>query len=285
MASLAAIGTTPVVLADADGPADELLRRAKTAYSQGQYTQVVDLTSASIERNGPSPEAYRLRAEAYGPLRDFDLAIADLDRSIEFEPDAAGTYQTRGEMHFKAGHIRESIADFDRFLELRPERQPHHWQRGISYYYAGEYEKGVRQFELHKTVNPQDVENAVWHYLCKAKLSGPDKARAALIEIASDGRPWAMTVYRMYQGKVTTRQALAHADRISDTAAQRRNNLFYTHLYVGLYHQSTGRAELALEHIRIAAEKYSSPHYMGEVARVALQLEKRGHSTFSGPKK
>ena len=26
------------------------------------------------------------------------------------------------------------------------------------------------QFELHQRVNPQDVENAVWHYLCKVKL-------------------------------------------------------------------------------------------------------------------
>ena len=267
-----ASGSDSVVVADADGGAVELLRRAKTAYSQGRYTEVVELTSALIERTGPSPQAYRLRAEAYGPLRHFDRAVADLDRSIELEPDAGGDYQTRGEMHFKAGHIRQSIADFDRFLELRPKRKPHHWQRGISYYYAGEYQKGLRQFELHKKVNPRDVENAVWHYLCNAKLSGPDKARAALIEITGDGRPWAMTVYRMYQGKVTTRQALAHADRIGDTPTQRRNNLFYTHLYVGLYYQSMGRAERALEHIRISAEEYSSPHYMGDVARVALQL-------------
>ena len=286
-ASLAATaaGSDTVGLADADGGGAELLRQAKTAYSQGQYTEAVKLTSASIDRAGPSPEAYRLRAQAYGTLRDFDRAVADLDRSIELEPDAAGAYQTRGEMHFKAGHIRQSIADFDRFLELQPTRKPHHWQRGISYYYAREYAKGARQFELHKTVNPRDVENDVWHYLCKAKVSSPDEARAGLIEIAGDGRPWAMTVYQMYQGKATTRQALAHADRIGDTPAQRRNNLFYTHLYVGLYHESLGRAELALENIRIVVEKYPSPHYMGEVARVALQLEKRGHSTFSAPKK
>ena len=231
IAALTATGSVSVVLADADGPADESLRR-------------------------------------------YDRAIADLDRAIERDPNAADAYQTRGEMHFKAGHIRESIADFDRFLEFRPERKPHHWQRGISYYYAGEYEKGVRQFELHKTVNPRDVENAVWHYLCKAKVSGPEKARAALIEISNDGRPWAMTVYRMYQGKVTPRQALADAKRIGDTPTQRRNNLFYTHLYVGLYHESMGREDEALEQIRIAVEKYPSPHYMGDVARVALQLEK-----------
>ncbi len=266
-------GGRAVVVADAAEDSAKLLRRAEAAFRQGNYAEVVELTSASIERAGPSPEAYRLRAEGHGSLRDFDRAVEDLDRAIELEPDDAGAYQTRGEMHFKAGHIRESIADFDRFLKFHPERKPHNWQRGISYYYAGEYEKGMGQFELHKTVNPQDVENAIWHYLCKTRVGGPDKARAGLIEITSDGRPWAMTVYRMYQGEVTTRQALADASRIGDTPAQRRNNLFYTHLYVGLYHESTGQADRALEHIRIAAEKYPSPHYMGEVARVALQLK------------
>ena len=205
---------------------------------------------------------------ADNPLQKFNQAIADLDRAVKLDPDAPAAYQARGEIHFKAGHIRESIADFDRFLELQPRREPYHWQRGISYYFAGEYEKGVRQFELHKTVNPRDVENAVWHYLCKAKVSGPKKARSTLIEISGDSRPWAMTVYSMYQGKVTPRQALARADQPSETPTQRQDNLFYTHLYVGLYHESMGRSDRALQQIRIAAEDYPSPHYMGDVARV-----------------
>ena len=207
-------------------------------------------------------------------LRRLDRAIAELDRRIALAPDAAGAYQARGELHFKAGHVRASVADFDRFLELRPDREPDHWQRGISYYYAGQYEKGERQFELHKSVNPRDVENAVWHFLCRARTRGVDKARAALIEIAGDRRPWAMTVYRMFQGKLTPEQALALAEQAGTTEAQRRDNLFYTHLYVGLYHETTGHADRAQEHIRIAAEKYPSPHYMGDVARVHVQLRK-----------
>lgn len=188
--------------------------------------------------------------------------------------DDAEAIQRRGERSFKAGRIRQSIADFDRYLELRPEREPHHWQRGISYYYAGEYEKGVRQFALHKTVNPQDVENAVWHYLCKARVDGADAARAELIEIARDPRPWAMPVYRMFQGKIAPKQVLAEAQAAGQTEAEQRNNLFYSHLYVGLYHEAAGQADLARRHITLAVEKYASPHYMGDVARVHLQLLK-----------
>ncbi len=264
-----------IVLADnsalADGPA-ELLRQAETKYGQGKYAEAAGLASQVIDGEAIPLEAYRFRAAAYEQLRQFDAAIADLDRYIKRQAESAEAYQERGMLHFKAGHVQESIADFDRFLEFRPGREPHHWQRGISYYYAGRYERGVKQFELHKSVNSQDVENAIWHYLCKARVDGVKDARAALIDINHDSRPWAMAVHRMFQGRETPQQVIAHAERVSRTDAEKKYNLFYAQLYVGLLHEAAGHTEDALKHIRIAVEKYPSAHYMGDVARVHLQL-------------
>jgi lipoprotein NlpI len=221
-----------------------------------------------------SVEMLRLRAAALEAEGQFGPALAALDRWIALQPDAAEAFQMRGVVHFKAGRAVESVRDFDRLLALRPDREPDHWQRGISQYYAGQYEQGVRQFELHKRVNPQDVENAVWHYLCKARIRGVEQARAALIDIGGDRRPWAMTVYRMFQGRVTPAEVLQHANEVSGTEAERRDNLFYAHLYVGLFHEAAGRADESLKHIEIAVEKYPSPDYMGDVARVHRLLRK-----------
>jgi len=267
------MAVSPVAAADAMLPRDtNLLRRGEAALRRQQHTTAVQLATTLIERDGQSPEAFRLRARAYEALRQFDRAVADLDRAIKLAPHDSDGYQARGQVHFKAGNVRASVDDFNRFLTRRPDRKPHHWQRGISLYYTREYEKGVKQFELHKTVNPEDVENAVWHFLCKARVDGVEKARAELVHITSDRRPWAMTVYRMYQGKVTPEQGLAQAEKVSETEAQRQRNLFYTHLYVGLYHEAMGQPDRARRHIRIAVKEYPSPHYMGDVARVHLQL-------------
>jgi lipoprotein NlpI len=92
-----------------------------------------------------------------------DLDQTTMQRAREL---AASVLRLRGEEHFRQAQIAESIADFDRQVKLQPDQAAQHWQRGIAYYYAGEYDKGARQFELHQTVNPQDVENAVWHFLC-----------------------------------------------------------------------------------------------------------------------
>jgi lipoprotein NlpI len=43
------------------------------------------------------------------------------------------------------------------------------------------------QFELHRTVNPADVENAAWHFLRGARWVTA-KARAALLPVGPDSR-------------------------------------------------------------------------------------------------
>ena len=49
---------------------------------------------------------------------------------------------------------------------------------------------------------------------------------------------------------------------------ERQQRLFYAHLYLGLYFDSTGDQKQAVEHLTKATEDYRVPHYMGDVARV-----------------
>lgn len=176
-------------------------------------------------------------------------------------------YNRRGEEEFRTAKIADSIKDFDKAIELEPRLAPHHWQRGISLYYAGRFKDCARQFEIHKTVNPEDVENAVWHYLCVVRDKDAETARKGLIEIRDDGRPAMMEVYAMFSGKSTPEKVIA-------TAGSNRSALFYAHLYVGLFLESQGDRKKALMHIRRAAIDYESNHYMGDVARVHLKLVK-----------
>src|SRR4051794_8538004 len=95
-------------------------------------------------------------------------SVRQYDRLLAADPRDAAAWQRRGIAHFRLGHVGQAVADFDHYLELAPEARPHHWQRGIALYYAGRYEDAAKQFELHRTVNPEDVENATWHFLCVA---------------------------------------------------------------------------------------------------------------------
>lgn len=154
---------------------------------------------------------------------------------------------------FVAGRIVESVAGFDRVVALVPSAAPQLWQRGIALYYAGRYADCRKQFELHRTVNPNDVENPVWHFLCVShQEASPQKARAALLPVGKDGRRPMPQIYEMFRGTLTPQAVLAAAG--SDLESQ-----FYAEAYVGLYYEGTGNAGEGCTHLRIAAsEKFAN---------------------------
>ena len=167
---------------------------------------------------------------------------------------------------FEQGRFAASASTFDELAKLVPDQAPQLWQRGIALYYAGRYADCRRQFESHRTVNPDDVENAAWHYLCVAREQGADKARGALLPVGPDGRTPMREVYQMFQGSMT-------ADAVLKAAGSAPSAQFYAHLYIALYSEALGRNDLALSHIREAAsDRYASAGgYMHMVARVHLR--------------
>lgn len=167
---------------------------------------------------------------------------------------------------FHAGRIGESVAAFDQVAERAKDQRAQLWQRGIALYYAGRYKDCREQFELHRTVNPNDVENAAWHFLCVARAESPEKARAALLPVGPDSRIPMREIYRMFRGQITPEQVIQAAG--SAPEAQ-----FYGHLYAGLYLEAIGEAKRSLEQIRIASEeRFKAGGYMHGVARVHLRL-------------
>ena len=243
------------------------LERIQAAYNNGNPRAALELADKTILTNAADPQLFFYRARIHEEMEAHQKALADFNETIRLNPKVALAYQHRGSEHFKLGHIRESISDFERFLELSPDQAPHHWQRGISYYYAGQFQKGRAQFELHQTVNPNDVENAVWHFLCVARHENIGKARAALMPITGDSRPPMMQIHALFAGKGSVEKVLAAAT--DDTAR------FYAYLYLGLYFEALGDRAKSRDYIQRAAKEAPKKNYMGDVARVhAAQLEK-----------
>jgi lipoprotein NlpI len=167
---------------------------------------------------------------------------------------------------FADGQFTRSAQTFDEAAKLIPQEAPYLWQRGIALYYAGRYTDCRRQFESHRTVNPDDVENAAWHFLCVARDETPQNARAALLPVGPDPRSPMREVYQMFRGALT-------ADDVLKAAGTSPSAQFYAHLYIGLYSEAVGRKDVALKHIKEAAADRYAPvgGYMHMVANVHLK--------------
>lgn len=255
----------------AETPA-ELVEQARAALRNNQPKAAIQFLDQALAQDANLAAAYALRGEAHDRLADYAVAVRDYSRAIELVPDAAQLYDRRGSAQFRLGKIGASIDDFDKFLELAPDEQPGHWRRGISYYYAGRFKEGYRQFAAYQTVDQNDVENAVWHYLCYAKEHGAEAARQVLLPVGRDRRVPMMTVYELFRGHATPDDVLAAAGDETVPPNLRAMATFYAHLYLGLYYESADDAERSLEHMRQAAAALEQGGYMWDVARVHVML-------------
>ena len=183
-------------------------------------------------------------------------ARAVLDRAVE---------------DFAAGRLAAAAAGFDEVAALAPRAAPRLWQRGIALYYVGRYQDCREQFESHRLVNPNDVENAAWHFLCVARADSPGAARGALLPVGPDSRAPMREIYRLFRGEASPEEVLAAGERAAERG--RVSGLFYAHLYVGLHHEALGEDAAARTHLAAAAgERFArAGGYMHMVARVHVR--------------
>lgn len=229
--------------------------------------------SLGFRRDGLSQselEGWSIRAEQALAAGKTDEAIRIVDEAVAAAPNQPSVHLIRGMVHFRVGRIQESLVDFDKSIELAPASKPGCWQRGISLYYLGRFDDGREQFEIHRSVNPNDVENPFWHFLCVAKSQGIENARAKLLPCGRDSRPPLMEVLEMLKGNLEPDQVIKAAEAAHGGPQGKSLALFYGHLYVALYYDCLGKSELVRAHLdKCLAQKTGG--YMRDVAVVHLK--------------
>lgn len=203
--------------------------------------------------------------------REHEKAEEAFTQALKADPNLMIALDRRGDARLKQGKFSEAVADFDAFLAAEPQYSPEHWRRGIALYYVEKFAAGAKQFEVHKTANPEDVENAAWHYLCNARVVGREKARKELITVTRDARIPMAEIQKLFAGVLKPEDVLAAAERIDATTEAGKEARFYANLYVGLWYEAEENAAKAKEHLTTAAEKYKIGHYMWDVANVHAQ--------------
>jgi lipoprotein NlpI len=263
-----------VTTSSASQTSDELLRSAAAAAKAGKTDEAIALAGKALEVDPKNADVLRFRAGLFEATERYKDARADLTLLIEIDAKDAASYQRRGMVQFQLGDIDGSIRDFDRYIELKPDAKAGHWQRGISYYYAGRYEEGRQQFEGYQDVDSNDVENAVWRFMCMGKKEGLPEARAGILKIGDDRRVPMRQVYDLFKGELKPADVLAAARAGDPPMDERKRRLFYAHLYLGIYFDLTGERKAALDHLNQAVE-HRVNHYMWDVARIHRDLLKK----------
>jgi lipoprotein NlpI len=205
------------------------------------------------------------------------LALVVLWSALLPAPSAAQDPQSivaRAEIEFERGRLAAALAGFDQVAALVPSVAPTLWQRGIVLYYLGRFDECAAQFASFHAVDPTDLENATWHFLCVARSQTVGRARATLLKAGPDRRILRTEIYELMRGNLEPEDLIAMATK-SVPLVQ-----FYAHLYVGLLAEANGDRAAALKHIGLAASDQYRP--FGGFMNVVAQVHWKNMSGTSG---
>src|SRR5271157_2673011 len=110
----------------------EYMGLGRESFLRGDYLRAVRILSVSIDGN-PTPEAFKLRGQAYDLLGNYDKAISDLSQYIGADPSNPSGYLLRADAHTFHGRHERAIEDYSNSIRLDPSSTEAYLGRGIAY--------------------------------------------------------------------------------------------------------------------------------------------------------
>ena len=125
------------ILQEADNPAAQIARM-----------------DGVVEKYPDQGRVFQSRGLLHYRLKNYQLAIADLNHALDLEPNAAA-YTTRGQAYAELQNYPSAIADYDRAIQADPDYLLAHLSRGIAYHLTGDYARAIPNFDRVIDLNPQ----------------------------------------------------------------------------------------------------------------------------------
>jgi tetratricopeptide (TPR) repeat protein len=97
---------------------------------------------------------YSARGQSHLDLRQYQQAIADLNRALELDPENVSAYCDRGWTYVNRKEYPQAIADFDHALELDPNNASAYSGRGWTYVNREEYPQAIADFDRALELDP-----------------------------------------------------------------------------------------------------------------------------------
>ena len=122
----------------------------------------ITLWNNVIEQTTTSPKAYNNRGDAYNIAKQYDLALKDLNRTIELKYDYAEALYNRGLCYYYLGKYDNAITDYDAAIKYDPQLAVAYFNRSGTYYALKKYDialqDALKAKELGKDVDPKYIE-------------------------------------------------------------------------------------------------------------------------------
>ena len=134
-----------------------LCNRGLLLMNLGQYDEALEDFDRAVSLDSTSANVYAIRSRYYAetPYRDLEMALQDLTRAIELEPENSLRYRQRAAVHYyRLGDFQATIEDMDRAVAVDPANPEVVHARGVFYMEHGDLDAAMRDFDRALELDP-----------------------------------------------------------------------------------------------------------------------------------
>jgi adenylate cyclase len=119
--------------------------------------QAHDLAQKALSLDESNAAAHALLGDVYSRWRQYDLAIRELERAIELNPNDWNSYVARGRVMLWSSRPGEAIRSLETALRFNPNMNAGLVPLGLAYYLKGRYDESIRTAEQGVGREPDSV--------------------------------------------------------------------------------------------------------------------------------
>ncbi|MBE8950472.1 MAG: tetratricopeptide repeat protein [Quinella sp. 3Q1] len=171
--------------------------RGYAHYTFGKYPQALADYDRALKIDSACLWVYMVRSMYYNHIKkDTKLAMADLNKAIELNPDKAGGYSMRSLLYKNAKQYQLALADINKTIELEPNEGHHYYSRGGLYLELGDYNRALEDFNKCLELDPEFYVVRLGMVKAHEKLGRYDLAIEDYNQIIKDSPDTAIWYYR-----------------------------------------------------------------------------------------
>ena len=151
-----------------------------TEFPTQALQQAKELAGRALGMEDSNADAYALLGFVYIYLEQYDLAVNQLNRAIELNPNDASALRNRGQVMLWSGKVDDAIHSLENTFRFDPNQSPGGFMSlGLGYYLKGQYNKAIKVLEEGLSLKPDWVGN---HIALAATYAQSDRAADATRE-------------------------------------------------------------------------------------------------------
>lgn len=120
--------------------------RGNTKRALQDYKGAIADLNQSIQLQPDYANAYYNRGITKHYLKDYQGAITDYTQAIQLQPNFAGAYSGRGVTRHELQDYKKAIADYTQAIQLRPDYADTYYNRGVTKDYLQDYKGAITDY-------------------------------------------------------------------------------------------------------------------------------------------